>query len=148
MALSPEALKAVLSEKDVALELHQNRIEFVVVFIKGEQAQEVSERYARIATIAVSHNALIDGFMSGLVVMVFGKPLRPEPKPDGRRSLVGALADGLPGELKIVHGASEGYRGMFGKGIPSNFSFLVPRFDDVLAALARLQFGQTLEFKY
>jgi hypothetical protein len=49
--------------------------------------------------------------------------------------------------IKIVHGAAYGHYGLFGGESRPSYTFLVPHFDRMLAALGRLQFGETKEYQ-
>jgi hypothetical protein len=52
----------------------------------------------------------------------------------------------LSSHLKIVHGAADGYYGLFGSGVRISHSFMLPGFDAMLGRLSRLAFGQIEEY--
>jgi hypothetical protein len=137
-----DALSKDLSSRPIK----SGRIDFVIAFVRGENPAEISERAARVADLAASHEAMVYDLVSGLVIMAFGT-LRASPECGGRPALVLALNQQLGGDIKILHGAADGHYGLFGKELRLWNTFLVPHFDRMLAALGRLQFGETREYQ-
>ena len=70
-----------------------------------------------------------------------------KPAPQSRSKLVKALGERFPRNLKILHGAVDGHFGLFGGKNRIAYTFTFPRFEEALAALGQLEFGEAREFK-
>jgi len=120
-------------------------LEFVIAYVRGEGPDQISERMSRVAELASAHNAIVDHLVSGLVVLVFGTHPGFSSEPGARSSLVQALREQLAGDVKIVHGATDGHYGLFGSDSRMSYTFLIPQFDRVLGTLSELEFGMVKE---
>jgi hypothetical protein len=123
------------------------RIDYVLAFVRGESPDQISERVARVADLALSHDAMVYDIVSALVIMAFGTLPTSSPGSDNRSALVHAMHEQLRADIKILHGAADGHYGLFGGKSRLSYTFLVPHFDRMLAALGRLQFGETKEYQ-
>lgn len=139
--VNPEQVEKFLREGSEPPKYRQDRIEFILTFIRGENPDEVSKRVALVTDLARVYGAIINHIVGPLVVVAFHKV----PVSEARRLLVQSLQQQLGHDIKIVHGAANGHHGPFGKGL-CMYTFLVPRFDEVLGKLSELEFGWVAEF--
>jgi hypothetical protein len=137
----------VLSKDLTSRPIKSGRIEFVLAFVRGESPDQISERVARVADLAATHGAMVYDIVSALVVIAFGTHPTSSPATDNRSALVHAMHEQLGADIKILHGATDGHYGLFGGECRLSYTFLVPHFDRMLAALGRLQFGETKEYQ-
>ena len=144
--VDPATVDSLLGGGGQAQTLKHGRIEFVLVFVRGENPAQVSQNIARVADLAVTHGARLHDFIGALVIFSFGTLPASAQQTGSRSSLVRDLREQLAYEVKIVHGAADGHHGLFGSEKFMSFTFLVPQFDRILGALSRLQFGETEEF--
>lgn len=138
-----DALKRDLSSRPIK----SGRIDFVLAFVRGESPAEISERVARVADLADSHNAMVYDVVSALVIVAFGTHPTTSRNSNDRSALVHAIHEQLGAEIKILHGAAGGHFGLFGREARLSYTFLVPHFDRMLGVLGRLQFGETKEYQ-
>jgi len=137
----------VLADVEGAAAFKHGRIDFVLAFVCGENAAQISERMARVADLAMKHGATVHDLVGGLVIAAFGT-LPPCPEQSGDRlTLVNALRAELAGNIKLVHGAANGDYGVFGSNTWMAYTFAVPQFDTILGSLSRLQFGEMEEVR-
>jgi hypothetical protein len=123
------------------------RIEYVFAFVRGESAAQISERVGRVADLAINHRATVYDLIGALVIVAYGTHPASTPSSTERTSLVHALHEQLGADIKILHGVANGHYGLFGGELRVAYTFLVPHFDRMLAALGRLQFGETKEYE-
>jgi hypothetical protein len=140
---SLDVLRKDLSSRPI----RSGRIDFVLVFVRGESPAQISERVAQVTDLAVNHGAMVYDIVSALVIVAFGTHATSPPGSGDRSSLVHAMHERLGAEIKILHGAADGHHGIFGGESRLSYTFLVPHFDRMLAALGRLQFGETKEYQ-
>ena len=147
--IAPERLEALLRDGGDKQLVKQGRIDFVLAFVRGESPSQISECMARVVDLAVEHGAGVYDLVGGLVVVAFGIPFGIPPSQSGSRgSLVQALREQLAENVKIVHGAADGYHGLFGSSRTRvSYTFVVPGFDAILGTLSRLEFGQSEEIR-
>ena len=145
--MRPEAIESLLAGDLEKSPMQRGRIEFVLVFVRGDKPNELSERVARVANLAVAHEAVVHDIVGALVVFAFGTLPPALPNSGKRLSLVDVLRKELPGDLKIVHGGADGHYGLFGGETRMAYTFLVPHFDKMLGNLSRLKFGEVEEFR-
>lgn len=143
--MNPAAVEAAIKAGGPTPAFTPGRIEYVVVFIQGNDPGLVSSRIANVTSIVAESGAVVMGVIGALVVAASGVPPSPDPIPGARANLVSALHKQLPACLKIVHGAAEGHHGLFGGGTMFAHTFLVPQFDAILGALSRMEFGRSEE---
>jgi hypothetical protein len=137
-----EALSKDLSSRS----FKSGRIDYVLAFVRGENPAQISERVAQVAELAATHDAMVYDMVSALIIMAFVTHPT-SPGPDHRSALVHAMNEQLGADIKILHGAADGHYGLFGGKSRFSYTFLVPHFDRMLAALGRLQFGETKEYQ-
>jgi len=121
-------------------------IECVLVFVRGDTPEEISQRIGRVAEIARSQGGMVHNMVCELVVIAFGTHPNSSPAAGKRAALVVQLGRELPGHLKIVYGAADGHYGLIGSESHMTYGFLLPHFNAMLARLSRLEFGQVEEF--
>jgi hypothetical protein len=143
--VDPKIVETVLSGG--AQSLKRGRIDFILAFVGGTEPEQVSERIAKVAELAVQHGATIHHLVGALAVLAFGTQATSSPVPGSRQSLVSALREQLGESIKIVHGAADGCYGLFGADAGVTFTFLVPQFDRALGALSQLASGGIEEFR-
>jgi len=145
--VNPETVELLLREGAERQPLKQARIEFVLAFVKGDNSARVAQHMARVADLAIAHGGVVHDLVGGLVVVAFGTHPALSVESKGRPALVDALQREFAGDVKIVHGAADGHYGLVGSEGRMSYTFLVPKFDEMLGALGRLGFGQIEEFQ-
>jgi len=145
--VKPDALAAIVRD-DVTKRpaFTAAHIECVLVFVRGDTPEEISQRIGRVAEVAVSHGGMVHNIVCELVVIAFGMHPTSSPTAGKRAALVAQLGRELPGHLKIIYGAAEGHYGLFGTESHMTYGFLLPHFNAMLGKLSRLEFGQTEKF--
>lgn len=141
----PEIAQALLQQGAELPPIKHGRIEFILAFVRGDSPSQISERMARVADLAVAQGAVVSDMVSGLVIAAFGMHPAAPPVSGSRSSLVHAMLQQLTGDVKILHGATDGHYGLFGSQTRLSYTFLVPQFDRALGALSRLDFGDCEE---
>jgi hypothetical protein len=145
--VAPDALKAILrddGEKPPAFTAA--RIDYVLVFVRGNTPEDISQRIGRVAEVAMSHDGFVNDMVCELVVITFGTFPASSSTVGKRAALVDQLGGELSSHLKIIHGAADGHYGLIGSARRKAYSFLLPHFDAILGRLSRLEFGQIEEF--
>lgn len=137
----------VLANADAAAVFNHGRIDFVLAFVRGENAAQISERIGRVADLSMKYGATVHDLIGGLVVAAFGTLPACSEQSGDRLMLVNALRAELGGDIKLVHGAADGEYGTFGSSTRMAYSFTVPQFDTILGSLSRLQFGEMEEVR-
>ena len=120
-------------------------IEFVFVLVRADRPEQLAERVGLVADTGIEHEAIVHDLVGPMVVMSFGtlQPVQRSPAP--RAELVAHLQERFGSDIRIVHGATHGHFGLFGSDKRISFTFTFAHFDKALAALGRLEFGQTEE---
>jgi hypothetical protein len=143
----PGTVEAILRGDGIERQpLTAARIEFVLVFVRGDTPEDISQRVGRVAEIATSHDGVVHDMVCELLVIAFGTLPSGSPTAGKRASLVEHLSRELSSHVKIVHGAADGHYGLIGSGSRMAYSFLLPRFDAMLGRLSSLEFGRIEEF--
>src|ERR1041385_8621843 len=144
----PEAIETILRGDGVEGQpFAAARIEFVLAFVDGKVPEEISEQVGRVVGVAISHDGVVHDIIGALVVIAFGTLRGSSVTVSNRSVLVEHLSRDLSSHVKIVHGAAEGYCGLFGNKQRMAYSFVLPGFDAVLGSLSSLEFGQIEELK-
>jgi hypothetical protein len=145
--VDPVHIESLLPDGVEQQPLKPGRIELILAFVRGESPPQVSERIAQVTDLALAHEAMIHDVIGALVIVAFGTHPASPPESGSRPLLVRALREQLGGDIKIVHGAADGHYGLFGSEARMSYTFLVPQFDCILAALSQLEFGAIEEFR-
>jgi hypothetical protein len=147
--LGKEQIDDLLSGKSIDDgKLRGGIIEFLLVAVQGQSAEHISERMGAVAEVALDHDAFVDSLISSLVVIVYGV-LHFSDRPKGDRpTLARSLEQRFDNQIKIIHGTRFGHFGNLGgrSGQRWSYSFIIPGFLDALAALSKMNFGETMEF--
>ena len=143
--VDPKTVESLLNSE--VQPLKSGRIDFIVGFVNGTEPEQVSERIAKVAELAIQHGATVYHLVGALAVVAYGTQAVASPPPGSRPSLVAALHQQLGADIKIVHGAADGCSGLFGAKSGLSYTFFVPQFDRVLGVLSRLSFGAVEEFR-
>ncbi len=143
--VDPKTVESLLNSEPQPLK--QGRIDFIVAFVGGTGADQISERVAEVAELGIQHGATVHHLVGALAIMAFGTQPVTSPAPGSRPALVAALRDRLGGDIKIVHGAADGCYGLLGAKSTVSYTFLVPQFDRVLGVLSGLAWGAVEEFR-
>jgi hypothetical protein len=144
--VDPETVQALLQEGAKRPVIKYGRVEFVLAFVRGDDPSQISAHMAKVADLAVAQGAVVHDLVGGLVIVAFGTLPANSAEPGSRSSLIHALLEQLPRDVKIVHGAADGHYGLFGSDTRLSYTFLVPEFDRALGTLSRLEFGESEEF--
>src|SRR5262249_8174627 len=109
--VEPGVVDEVLGCKSPTPSLAESFIEFVLVSVRFNTPEQVSNSIGRVIEICTEHEAFIDGVSGSVVVAAFAV------QPHGARNtgaaveLVADLIRGLGPDVKIVHGSGSGYYG-------------------------------------
>jgi hypothetical protein len=120
--------------------IQARRIEFVFVLVRAASPERLAERIGQVADDGIARGATLYHLVGPMVIMAFGT-LDGESPRGSRGELVRHLRERFGGDIKIVHGTSDGDVGCFGSDRRLAFTFTFPRFESVLATLGRLEFG-------
>ena len=125
--------------------LTKSRLEFVLVALRGDNAQRLSEQLGSITNLAVRHNGVVQSIISSLIVIVYGITDIPKETSATRFTLLEALTKQFGSEIKIVHGAETGYYGNIGGANLLSYGFIIPNFLEALGQLSTISFGEVKE---
>jgi hypothetical protein len=141
--ISMEAVESVMKGELLGtLGLRSARMEIVLVLVRGETAEAVSERVGRVADIAMKQAAVIHTIISSLVVMTCGMPPAHPTAAEGNRfSLVRELAQALGENIKIVHSSRDCSYGNVGGPRRFFHTFITADLNQILAQLSSAEFG-------
>jgi hypothetical protein len=106
------------------------RSDHVMIFVSGNTPEETTQRIGEITETSKSYGGMIGDILYQVVVVSFIDLLRDLPMRDKRLALVEHLNRAWPGQLKMVHGATEARDG---------------KFDVMLGKLELLELGQIEE---
>lgn len=128
--------------------IRAGKIEIILVFVRGNSVEQNSKRMALVSDLAMKNGWVVEHFVSSLVIIVSGMfPNRQHPA-SSRRDLTKELHQQLDDDIKIVHGATDGHFGGFGSSTRFAYTFLIPKFDSVLARLGQIEFGNIEEIVF
>ncbi len=145
--LSPQASSSLLDGLPDGRSITPGHIELILAFVRGDTPMQIGERMGQVADIGVEHGAIAHDLVSSLVVLAHGTHPAPSERQFSRTALVNSLRHTFGSNIKIVHGAASGHYGNFGSDTRFSFTFSIPHFDEALATLGRLEFGQTEEIR-
>ncbi len=120
-------------------------LEIVLVAVRGNDAQHVSDRMGVVTDLAVQYNGVVQSLVSSLAIVVFGTFDFSKISNGNRAALVKALQEKLGSDIKIVHGADSGYFGNIGGTNQLSYSFIIPNFLEALGQLSSAGFGEVIE---
>jgi hypothetical protein len=144
--VAPDAVEAVLRGDELETVLKQGHLQFALASVRGTPA-EISDRVGLIGDVAMAHSLVVFSSLGPLVAVASGMHSWSPPDATRRLAFVEDLRRQLGDDVKILHGTAIGHYGLLGKETGVVFySFLLPHFDSVLAALVRLEFGAAKEF--
>jgi len=149
--ISKNVANAIVEGKPLPeLGIRAGKIEFVLAFVRGDSIERNSERIALVSDLAVKHEWIVNDMVSSLLIITSGYGLLPtaQHSSSSRTILVNDLLQQLGGDIKIVHGATAGHFGNFGSSKRMSYTFVVPKFDLVLARLGQIEFGKIEEFVF
>ncbi|HEV2692907.1 MAG TPA: hypothetical protein VG347_08440 [Verrucomicrobiae bacterium] len=146
--VTPDVLESILREDGAKSSTFTAApIEYVLVFVRGDTPDDISQRVGKVAEIAMSHDGTVHALIGALIIIAFDNLPAASLAAGKRIALVEHLSRELSSHLKIVHGAADGHYGNIGSKIRLTYSFLLPHFDAILGRLSSLEFGQIEEFK-
>jgi hypothetical protein len=144
--ITPEAIEAIFTGEGLDVGLREGPLQFVLPYVRGTPT-EISDRVGTIAEVAKVHSAVFYTALGPLAAVAFGTQAWSPPDAAKRRAFVEDLRQKLREDVKIIHGAAIGHHGLLGeKTAVLSYTFILPQFDRILAALARLDFGAAEEF--
>ena len=127
--------------------LQSGRYAFVFVSIRQESIDQLSKSIEQVLDLCIEHAATVQAVFGTMVLLTFGTSGPVKPALQSQSKLVKALGERFPRNLKILHGAVDGHFGLFGGKNRIAYTFTFPRFEEALAALGQLEFGEAREFK-
>lgn len=145
--VSPEVVEAMIAGRGERPPLTASHIEIVLVFLRGNTPEQISELVGRVGEVAIAHQAFLDGLSASVIVAIFGAHPASHSAPGARAALVAGLLEHFGTSIKVVHGSGQGCYGLFGAGDTFRYSFIFPGFDAALGLLSRTEFGTAQEFK-
>jgi hypothetical protein len=125
--------------------IQSGRIEFVFVLVRADGAQQLETGIGLVTDAAQNHYATVHSVVGPMVIMAFGTIRSAQHSATSRTKLVSYMREHFGSDVRIVHGAADGHFGIFGSGRCLHYTFTFRRFETALAALGRLEFGQTEE---
>ncbi|WP_395753170.1 hypothetical protein [Prosthecobacter sp.] len=137
---------ARLSDAPAQQSFTVERVEYVLIFVEGEKPEHISAMVGQVTEMAMSHDGLVYSILGALVLVSFGGAPGPAPAAGSRAAFVTHLSGELQRRVKMVHGAADAHHGFIGTSLRMSYSLLLPRFDAMLGALSRLEFGRVEEF--
>jgi hypothetical protein len=145
--LGPDLVKVVAEGGPLRAspKIQSGRIEFVFVLVRADSPQELETRIGLVADAGHKHDAIVHSVVGPMVVMAFGTLRSAQHSATSRTKLVSYMQEQFGSDVRIAHGAADGHFGNFGGDRSIHYTFTFPRFDAALAALGRLEFGQTEE---
>jgi|SRR5689334_21958145 len=131
----------------VEASLTEGLFQFAFPCVRGTPS-EISARVGIVVEVAKSHDGVFYTALGPLCSVAWGRFAWSPADPEKRLAFIEDLRRQLRADVKIVHGVAPGHHGLLGtESTLFNYSFLVPNFDQVLAALARLDFGAEEELR-
>lgn len=146
LGIEPGKLDEELKRARENLALKPASVEFIITLVCGEPPTQLTERISQVLDLADAQGAVVTNINGPMSVMAFGLHMRTPITGGTRLSLVAELRRQLASGVKIVHGKAEGFEGAIGNSRRLSYGILLPRFDEIIGALSRLEFGQEREF--
>ena len=146
--VSPEAAEAVLDKAPLKIaEPRPAHLGIVLAWIEGAEVGEIAVGIRSVVEVASRHDAMVWSITGPLVVMSLGafRENQASFDPEALRRFVAELAGLDNRRLKLVHANGTAQVGLFGSetGV-CLYSFVFPRFEEMLAALTRTEAGQVI----
>jgi len=145
--LSPDRVKVAAKGGPLVVgpKIQSGRIEFVFVLVRADSPQQLEAGIELVEDAAHKYDAVVQHVVGPMVVMAFGTLGSTQPSATSRARLVSNMQEQFGRQVRIVHGVAGGHFGNFGGNRSIHYTFTFPRFAEALAALGRLEFGQTEE---
>lgn len=144
--VNADVAKSIVEGKPLPIpKIEFGRIEFVFVWVRADGPEQLQERVELVLDFGYEHKIVVHSVVGPMVVMAFGTLRQVHHTATSRTDFVICLKERLDSNIKIVHGSADGYYGNFGSNRSVHYTFTFPHFDAALAALVRLEFGQTEE---
>ena len=128
--------------------LRPGTFHFLLTMVDGENAEDVSKRIGRVATVAFEHNAIVDGIISNLVVVTSGTfpQWKVQPQVSSFAVVSSALSREMGTNIRAVYGTSSGHFGNVGNDHRMTYTFVSPVFHGALACLCGLRPGEVSHY--
>lgn len=145
--VNKETVDALLDNRPLdGPQIKSGRYEFAFVFVRQETLEQLSKCIEDVVDACIEHGAVVQTIFGQIVTLTFGTHSSIKHLPGARSKLVGALSEQFSNDIKIVHGAVDGHFGLFGGANSVAYTFTFPGFDEALARLCALRFGESVEF--
>jgi hypothetical protein len=141
--LSLEIIEQAIQGTLSTAPLRECAVEYLFVMVGGDTPESIRTRIAEVTDLALARGAIVLHQVSAMAIVVWGV-LNSQPPP-ARNALVTSLVKELGSNVKVVHGTSRAHFGNLGSERCMSLSVILPQFTEILAAIARLGFGQVLE---
>jgi hypothetical protein len=146
--VSPDRVKAILEGREsLPPSIRSGPIEFVFVIVRADTLEMLSDRMGIALELSDTHGAGIHHIVGSLIVITFGTFEGQASSPELRMALVSSLRERLQSDSKILHGSAQAHYGNLGSATRLSYTFIFPQFDQALAAIGALQWGQIEEFR-
>jgi hypothetical protein len=123
-------------------------VEFVLVMVDGGTPEKISERLGIVCDVAHGKGALVEAMFGPCALIVAVEGMVPFLSGWGQHlAIVEELKRQLGIAGKTVHGVSHGLVGIFGSNHRFSYGVAFPKFDRMLGTIAKMPFGQALEFQ-
>jgi len=143
--LTPDSIKASLDPSEFQGEVKIKQVEYILININEENAEEIERIIGQISEIVSTHGAVMGEVCSSLITGYFGM-LEGDTKGAVHRSkLTQELLSSLGNKARIIHGSCSARVGSFGGGNSWRFCAILPGFSTLLGKLLNLPFGSASE---
>ena len=129
-------------------QLDKKTLGIALVLFGYSSHDEVAKNIGVVAGLADEFGAGREAATNGLMVFCFGRFPHEQNIEEKRVAFVQAIQTKLGSSVKIVHGTGTGHVGLVGSEKFLVYTFLMPKFNDALHALASLQNGEAREVAF
>jgi len=145
--LDEDAVESLMAGRLDPFQLKQGPIQVVLVAVRGDTPESISQRMGAVADIALEHGAVVDCMVSSIVVLAFGMGPQTGQLVGDRFTLTTEIMRQMSGNAKVVHCERHGVYGNLGSNRRLTYGFVVPGFIEMLGKLSSVQFGGSTEFE-
>jgi hypothetical protein len=143
--LSPEVLNRIEKESGQPKPPRSVHLQFIFVSVDETNIDEISPTVARVMETLYRYHATVWSRGATLLIGCLGGMFPETDSVDGRRAALADLITENGNRIRIVHGQSNGFVGVFGTRHRSTFDIFIPGFSDILKKLLDTPFGVVSE---
>lgn len=128
--------------EDITSTFETKEVEFVFLFVDGNNAEEVNGIVSAIIDKAIEHDAVFEGISSNFLAFLFNVPMPIENPNEKRLAFIESLNTEERSKLSLVHGSSLAQVGNFGSKYRMNYNALIPHYNEIMKELISLNYGE------